>query len=167
MLCRALAAFSLLENPFGSGLVRDSVDGNNFVQVGNCDPIKCFSSSQQSFSFLCLVRDFVDATTSSTYDKHSQRQIFLGWPFSFQSNACLVWTATTSSRWDSILWKVSLLSKVSHYAFSCGTPWTATTSSRWELLPNKVRILLKKNSLFHCVQDSVRRQQRRPGGTVF
>lgn len=30
----ALAAVALLENPFGSGLVRDSVDGNNFVQAG-------------------------------------------------------------------------------------------------------------------------------------
>jgi len=29
-----LAAITLLENPFGSGLVRDSVDGNNFVQAG-------------------------------------------------------------------------------------------------------------------------------------
>ncbi len=30
---QVLAAVTLLENPNGSGLVRDSVDGNNFVQA--------------------------------------------------------------------------------------------------------------------------------------
>lgn len=35
---QVLAIVTLLENPFGSGLVRDSVDGNNFVQVGARGP---------------------------------------------------------------------------------------------------------------------------------
>jgi len=34
--CRALAAVCLLENPFGSGLISNSNDGNNFVQVSCC-----------------------------------------------------------------------------------------------------------------------------------
>jgi len=36
MTRRALAAVCLLENPFGSGLVSNSNDGNNFVQVSCC-----------------------------------------------------------------------------------------------------------------------------------